>query len=81
MIDGKKPTLREQLDATREPLDRSVGNPIQTIVEKGDDTSKEVLATMQALLKLNTEAPAEVEAGEMPVNVSPIDQMRTKSRK
>lgn len=80
-LDGKKPTLREQLDATRELLDRSVGKPTQTIVEKGDETAKEVLVTMQKLLEKDDAATEDkTESAGLPENVSPIDAMKFKGR-
>ena len=80
-ITGHKPTLRERLDATRELLDRSVGKPTQTIVEKSDETAKEVLVTMQKLLeKDNAATEDQAESAGLPENVSPIDMMRGKAR-
>ncbi len=52
------------------------------MVETGDDTSKQVLATMRALLRKDKVQQAatesEEESTEMPENVSPMDAMRSK---
>lgn len=77
-IPGYKPTLKERMDCINSLLNRSVGKPTQVLVETGEDTSKEVLATMQALLKKGTKASNDGEPTKMPENVSAIDQMRFK---
>ena len=81
-IPGHKPTLRERMDASNALLDRSIGKPIQAVVEADDEHGKEVLANLQALLHVKeTEASTEGEPVEMPGNVSAIDQMRSKPPK
>ena len=81
-IEGHKPTLRERMDASNALLDRSIGKPIQAVVETGDEHGKEVLATLQALLHVKkTEASTEGESAQMPENVSPIGSMRGKPSK
>ena len=69
-------TMRERLECLNSLLDRSIGKPTQTIVETGDDTSKEVLATMQALLKVDKEGETAVDASVEPEsNLNPIQIM------
>ena len=49
------------------------------MVETGDDTSEQVLATMQALLKQGKQPEAaadRLQPSELPENVSPIDAMK-----
>ena len=66
------------MDASNALLDRSIGKPAQTVVETGESSTREVLQTMQALLKVKTPAKNKAESAEMPENVSPIDAMRSK---
>ena len=77
-IEGYKPTIRERMDASNALLDRSIGKPIQTVVESGDGSTREVLQTMQKLLKVKTPEKDKVESAVVPENVSAIDAMRSK---
>ena len=72
-------TMQQRLDCLNDLLDRAIGKPKQTIEETGDDASKEVLRTMQALLKVkkpddttNTPIAPEQE------NISSIEAMKRK---
>ena len=49
---GKKPGLKDILDATNSLLDRSIGKPTQQVLHTGDDIAKELLATRQEALRL-----------------------------
>ena len=78
-IHGSTPTFKERVDCANALLDRTLGKPTQTVVQKSDDTAKELLAVRQEALRLRRQAMAETEASEessAAVNVSSIYAMR-----
>ena len=51
-VKGRKPTLKDQIDATKELLDRGAGKAVQMQVVTDDSTAKQLLATRQQQLEL-----------------------------
>ena len=84
---GKKPGLKDILDATNSLLDRSIGKPTQQVLHTGDDIAKELLATRQEALRLQ-KAEAARKADERKVapdvvaegQVSSLQAMREQGR-
>ena len=76
-IDGRKPSLRDIIDATKELLDRGAGKPVQMQVVTGDDTAKDLLATRQKALALQeAESTSNSKVAEQDSGVSGIESMR-----
>lgn len=73
------PGPKDRLEAATLLLDRAIGKPKQTVEETGDDTSKQVLATMQQLLKTgNTDDTGDAPVAPEGKNISAIDAMKRK---
>ncbi len=70
---------KERMQAASELLDRAIGKPKQTIEDTRDDNSGEVLATMQALLKVkNVDATTNSPLAPGEENISSIESMKRK---
>ena len=80
IMSDSRPTLKEQLECAKELLDRCTGRPTQVAVETGDDTSRQVPATTQRILKRQQAKEQEQPNKPLIENVSPIDAIRDKSR-
>lgn len=72
-------TMQQRLDCLNSLLDRAIGKPKQTIEETGDDTSKEVLTSIQKLIEL--ESGRKVDETTDTVEVAEVSSIEQMSRK
>jgi len=76
---GFKVNANHRMEAVHHLLDRAIGKPKQTIEESGDSSTREVLQTMQALLKAkNTGDTTDAPIAPVEGNISAIDAMKRK---